>query len=152
MNKIQFLKGYGSRKWLYNHGAIGVLAGDWLAWLSEGTSLSDVSLSKGASALTLTITNAVGWAYSKNEIDLTNIKTLYFYGSSSHSDALLYFGISPDYALTTAYRQVQIPLNGASALVSLDVSAVTGNYFIRFGRFGETRTTTTVTCSEVYGV
>ena len=150
MNKIQFLKGYGSRKWLYNHGAIGVLAGDWLAWLSRGES---VSLSKGASALTLTITDAVGWAYSKNEIDLTNIKTLYFYGSSSHDKALLYFGIvASDYKLTTNYAQVQIPLNGASALVSLDVSAVTGNYFIRFGRFGETRTTTTVTCSEVYGV
>jgi len=150
MNKIQFLKGYGSRMWLYNHGAIGVLAGDWLAWLSKGES---VSLSKGASALTLTIYDAVGWAYSKNEIDLTNIKTLYFYGSSSHSDALLYFGIvASDYALTTNYAEVQIPLNGASALVSLDVSAVTGNYFIRFGRFGETRTTTTVTCSEVYGV
>ena len=150
MNKIQFLKGYGSRKWLYNHGAIGVLAGDWLARLSNGTS---VALSKGASALTLTIYDAVGWAYSKNEIDLTNIKTLYFYGSSSHDKALLYFGIvASDYALTTNYAQVQIPLNGASALVSLDVSAVTGNYFIRFGRFGETRTTTTVTCSEVYGV
>lgn len=139
---------HGGKIWMYNHGTIS-LVGDWLAFKSTGTS---VVLTKNADNLSLAINDAVGWAYGQNQIDLTDINTLYFYGASSHGSALLYYGIvASNSGLNTNYTQVQIPLNGASSLVSLDVSAVTGNYFIRFGRFGTTKTTTTVTCYEVYG-
>lgn len=139
----------GGKVWLYKRGTIPTLVGDWLVRKSKGTG---ATLTKGASNLTLALNDAVGWAYGQNQIDLTSIDTLYFYGSCSNGTNE-YFGIvASNYGLNVNYAQVQLPYNGANALVSLDVSAVTGNYFIRFGRFGTTNATANVTCSDAYGV
>ena len=143
MNKIAFLRIYNGRLWLYNRGAIS-LVGDFAAY---GTG---ASITKNADHLLLTLSSATGWIYGTSPIDLTNIDILYFYGSTNHLTAAVNFAVHTNYTSTTNTGAVTIPNSGADGLVALSVASLSGNYYVRFGRFGSA-ISATARCYEMYG-
>lgn len=107
------------------------------------------TLTQESDNLKLSMANQGGFVYSVNQIDLTNINTIWFYGGSS-ANVIAYLNVSKSTTDNTYGAQVVLPKQG-NAWVSLDVSALTGSYYLRFGR-GDVALTTILRCYEWFGL
>lgn len=132
----------------YENNTFPAIVGDFLAYKSSGTS---ATLIKNALSAQISLSAAQGWAYSQNVVDLTNLSKIWFYGATSHLTTLTAFGVASTYTATSNAAQVGLPVNSQWNWVSLDVSALNGTYYLRFGKF-DTTASLSVFCLKMFGV
>lgn len=99
--------------------------------------------------LKLYMNNTGGWVRGTSMIDLTDINTIWFYGGSS-ANVTAYLNVSKSTTDNTYGAQVTLPKLG-NGWVAMDVSALTGTWYIRFGR-GDVAISTTLRCYEWFGM
>lgn len=132
----------------YENNTFPAIIGDFLAHKSSGTS---ATLTKNAGNMTIALSAAQGWAYSQNVVNLTNLSKLWFYGSGSHLTTTTVVGLATTYSATANDAAANLPANSQDNWVSIDVSALNGNYYIRFGYFAATASLS-VKCIKMFGV
>lgn len=134
------------KHWIYRNNVFG-LCSTFGYYKGGGT---NVAITKNSDHMLLTITSAYGWAYSLEQIDLTDYKTLYFYGYHTGASTMR-FDVRANYISTTAASDfVNINGGGTPSLVSLDVSALNGSYYVRFGNTIDANATDTIYCYGIY--
>ena len=137
---------FGGKTWIYRNNTFG-LCTTFDAYKKSGTS---VTIVKNADSMVLTITAAYGWATSHEAIDLTEYKTIYFYGYHTGASTML-FDVKADYTTYGSDSPYYASIPGGSAgLISFDVSALNGSYYVRFGRTINTAATDSVYCYQIY--
>lgn len=99
--------------------------------------------------LKLYMNNTGGWVRGTTMVELTDINTIWFYGGSS-ADVTAYFNVSKSTTDNTYGAQVVLPKLG-NGWVAMDVSGLTGTWYIRFGR-GDVAMSTTLRCYEWFGL
>lgn len=137
---------YSGKTWIYQNNTFN-LCSTFNAYKSSGT---NVTIAKNADHMLLTITSAYGWAYSAEQIDLTDYKTLYFYGYHTGASTMR-LDVRDVYTKTGSDGSyyANIPA-GSAGLVSFDVSALNGSYYVRFGNTIKAAATDSVYCYQIY--
>lgn len=116
----------------YEPGSIPSAIADYLMHRFTGTSST---LTKGAGSITYaqTGTSTRGWAYSRNKINITPLKTIRFYakvGTGGGTSGRV--GVTPEYGVIST--SVYTSFNDATfAVRTVDVSTLVGEYHIAFG-------------------
>lgn len=135
-----------AKTWIYRNNTFN-LCSTFNAYKKSGTT---VSIAKNADHMLLTITAAYGWAYSAEAINLTDYKTLYFYGYHTGASTMQ-FDVKADYTTYGSDSPYYASIPGGSAgLISFDVSALNGSYYVRFGRTINSNATDTIYCYQIY--
>lgn len=132
--------------WIYRNNTFG-LCSTFNAYKSSGTNLT---IAKNSDHMLVTVTSAVGWGYSNVTIDLTDYKTIYFYGYHTGASTMR-FDVRDVYTKTGSDGSyyANIPA-GSAGLVSFDVSALNGSYYVRFGNTINVAATDSVYCYQIY--
>lgn len=73
-------------------------------------------------------------AYTKNKVDLTNFSTV---SARTNSNASIGFNIIIASAINTSGQVATASLNGAETELSLDISSITGEYFVWLSAYSE---------------
>lgn len=135
-----------AKYWIYRNNTFG-LCSTFKAHKKSGT---NVTIAKEATYMKLTITEAYGWAYSAEAIDLTDYKTIYFYGYHTGASTMR-FDVKADYTTygSTSPYYASIP-DGSAGLVSFDVSALNGSYYVRFGATPNSIVDDEIYCYQIY--
>jgi hypothetical protein len=133
------------KTWIYRNNVFG-LCTTFNAYKGGGTT---VSIAKNSDHMLLTITSAYGWAYSAEQIDLTDYKTLYFYGYHTGASTMKFDIQSGSYTTYSSTAEATIP-GGSVGLVSIDVSSYNGAHYVRFGRIVNSNATDTIYCYLIY--
>lgn len=149
MNSLLFLVSAilsKAKTWIYRNNTFG-LCSTFNAYKSSGTNLT---IAKNADHMLITVTSAVGWGYSAETINLTDYKTIYFYGYHT-GESTMRFDVRDVYTKTGSDGSyyANIPV-GSAGLVSFDVSALNGSYYVRFGNTINAATTDSVYCYQIY--
>ena len=147
MNIYEFFKSF-CPNWYYKTGTIYSTVGDFDTYKSSGTS---ISLSKLAGYMEVVLSAATAWIYGTTQIDVTNIETLWIRVTNSHPTAAMQLNLHTSYTSTGATAYSWISGGTTNEWVSLDVSGLSGSYYLRVGRFDST-VSTTITVYEIYGV
>lgn len=135
----------GGKLWFYKAGTIKVI-GDLIAYKYSGSSCT---LTKYSSYFTVENVSARGWAYGQNAVDLTDVTTLWIYANTP-SVAGCQLGVGSSYTTYANATAEWLPSNGATGWVSLDVSVLSGSYYLKVGRF-TSEETVTVSVENLYG-
>lgn len=135
-----------AKTWIYRNNTFG-LCSTFGYYKGGGT---NVAIEKNSDHMLLTITSAYGWAWSVEAIDLTAYKTLYFYGYHTGASTMR-FDVRDVYTKTGSDGSyyANIPA-GSAGLVSFDVSALNGSYYVRFGNTINAAATDSVYCYQIY--
>lgn len=150
MNKLRWFLaccGIALKTWIYRNNTFG-LCTTFDAYKKSGTT---VSVAKNADHMLLTINTAYGWAMSHEQIDLTDYKTIYFYGYHTGASTMRFDAkaVGTDYGSDSPYY-ADIAGGASPSLVSFDVSALNGGYYIRFGRTINSNATDSIYCYLIY--
>lgn len=73
-------------------------------------------------------------AYTKSKVDLTNFSTV---SARTNSNAFIGFSIIIASAINTSGQVATASLNGTETELSLDISSITGEYFVWFSAYSE---------------
>lgn len=125
--------------YLYNNGtisdALGGFTGYAQRFLDTSGIAATVRYNDDSIYIEVGTTNKSGAALSNNKLDVTKWKTIYIRGSISAKDAYHgCFGLQPNTSSTlppTAYTADNV--SGTEAVHKIDVSSLTGEYYLCFG-------------------
>lgn len=134
------------KRWIYRNNAFGFVT-TFNGYKKSG---SNVAIEKNADHMKLTFTSAYGWAYSNETINLTDYKKIWFYGYHGITGATIQFDVRTDYTLNESAGNVATIPVGSSGFISIDVSALNGNYYVRFGAILPYNVSGSVYCYQIY--
>lgn len=132
------------KTWIYRNNTFS-LCSTFNPYRYSGTS---EAFFKNSDHMKLVITSAVAWAHSAEAIDLTDYKTLYFYGYHTGASTMR-VDIKSKYNTVTSTAYADIA-GGSPALRSIDVSSYNGSYYVRFGNTINAAATDSVYCYQIY--
>lgn len=150
MRRIAFLFTMGGKVWLYRLGSIPTCVGDWLKYDYGHNSGYNTYFTKNAEYFDLFNSQSSGWAYTQNQIDLTDIDTLFFQGYKTAAESTT---VTAAVALTyTALAFVAgVGLPTTNGWVSLDTTGISGLHYVRIGRQYSSYVTSHNYIYNVYG-
>lgn len=132
----------------YDYGTIPPSTGDFLRYANSGT----ITLTKNADNLQLDIVSGTGWCYGRDPVDLTHVNTLKFRVKLDTSSIAAWVGCIGAYNSSAGAVHSLITGVGSYTDISVNVSAVTGNKYIYFGRDStDGDTTRTINVQKIWG-
>ena len=124
----------GGKKWFYDKGTFKTIS-DVLAFKVSGTTSPYVV--KNADYFEFRLESATGFFYSNIPVDLTPIQKIKF--RAKYINSAVYVGVQPNNNNTTGQRSVTVTTT-AYEEYTIDVSDLTGNYYLVGGYTGSNAT------------